>query len=159
MEFQSPPKYLNVWKLNYWGFNYQRFKQIDLTSEDGYSRHRNFLKAKKTKSQLSKYLQSHVYVSCAACVVAVAAVQLHPKQAGLLKKMRNPLFDYTKFRLWKWYPQKPHSLKSLCMLLYRQLIHAIFFIGFPWSNQYLQTAIPPSFWLQMLVLKARIWIS
>ena len=31
------------------------------------------------------------------------------------------------------------------MLLYRQLIHAIFFIGFPWSNQYLQTAIPPSF--------------
>ena len=35
----------------------------------------------------------------AARVVAVAAVQLHPKQAGLLKKMRNPLFDYTKFRL------------------------------------------------------------
>ena len=31
------------------------------------------------------------------------------------------------------------------MLLYRQLIHAIFFIGFPWSNQYLQTVIPPSF--------------
>ena len=35
----SPQKYLNVWKLNYWGFNYQRFKQIDLTSGDGYSRH------------------------------------------------------------------------------------------------------------------------
>ena len=105
----------------------------------------NFLKAKKTKLQLGKYLQSHAYVSCAAPVVVVAAVQLHPTQAGLLKKMRNPMFDYTKFRLWKWYPQKPHSLKSLCLLLYRQLIHAIFFIGFPWSYQYLQTAIPPSF--------------
>ena len=33
MEFQSK-KYLNVWKLNYWVFNYQRFKQIDLTSGD-----------------------------------------------------------------------------------------------------------------------------